>query len=208
MNPSCIGSLHFSYAFCLLSKHEPVIQPSSWLPHWFICIETFKSTILSHLYLHQIQEFLESMKTKAIPKQLRISYAVEVMKEKCRFASFPELSNWGMVLAAWPQEYFGDTVSTWTREVQNEALQGVRASAAHCPSNGKIAVKAKRTISFPQNFHAGSSNFSILRIRMLNLHCSSQISYPVFYIRRTSQVSSLYSLHIWKYRCIFIPISI
>lgn len=46
------------------------------------------------------------------------------------------------------------------------AFRGVRASAAHCLSNGNIAVKAKRTTSLPQNleFHAGSSN-----MRMLNL---------------------------------------
>lgn len=80
-NTAQTGTLHvlacsnFSYTFCLLYKHEPVIQPNSWLPHWFICIETFKSIILSHLYLNQIQGFLESMKTKAITKQLRILYA-------------------------------------------------------------------------------------------------------------------------------------
>lgn len=119
---------------------------------------------------------------------------VKIMKGKCRFASFPEVPVWGMVLAAWPQEYSG---VTWTKEVQHVAFQGVKESAAHCLSNGKTAVKVKKlhhslgTLYFMLEAAISASWVSGCWTSI----AANQISYPmwecILYQKKTSSLQSL-----------------
>lgn len=80
----------------------------------------------------------------------------------------------------WQPDHKSTLVSPEPKRSNMWPFQGIRASAAYCLSNGETAVRAKRTTSLSQNFlfHAGSSNFSMMSIRMLNLHCSQPDKIP------------------------------